>query len=76
MGSRHLLGAAHAECRRCQRDVNQRSQLTATAEPANGFNQSDLLLAETRRKRLRRNGKEGVDGSSPSEGLKYFCCLP
>ena len=29
---------------------------------------------------LRAHGKEGVDGSSPSEGLKYlqieiFCCL-
>jgi hypothetical protein len=29
----------------------------------------NLRLAETRRNRLRRNGKEGVDGSSPLEGF-------
>jgi hypothetical protein len=39
-----------------------------TREPENGCNQPNRRLAETRRNRLRRNGKEGVDGSSPSEG--------
>jgi putative intracellular protease/amidase len=71
----------HPALPRCQRDVNQRPQPTATGESAeSGSIQRDLRLDATRRNHLRRNGKEGVDGSRPSEGLKYlqirhFCCL-
>ena len=35
-----------------------------------GQNQWDLRMTETHRNRLRRNGKEGVNGSSPLEGLR------
>ena len=57
---------------RCQRDVNQRPQPTATRGPESGGNQRDLRLAETRRNHLRRNGKEGVNGSSPLEGFTKY----
>ena len=63
-------GAEPIVLSRCQRDVNQRPQPTATGEPESGSIQRDLRLGATRRNRLRRNGKEGVDGSSPSEGFR------
>jgi hypothetical protein len=50
---------------RCQREVNQRPKPTATREPESGRNQRNRRLAETRRNHPRRNGKEGVQGSSP-----------
>jgi hypothetical protein len=61
---------------RCQRDVNQRPQPTATGEPGNDPIKPNLRLDATRRNRLRRNGKEGVDGSSPSEGFRGFPGIP
>ena len=50
---------------RCQRDVNRRPQPTATRKPEDGCTRPDQGLAATCRNRLRRNGKEGVQGSSP-----------
>ena len=54
----------------CQRDVNQRPKPTATRKPETGSHSAGYGLAGNRRNHLRRNGKEGVQRFSPSEG---FC---
>jgi hypothetical protein len=59
---------------RCQRDVNRRPQPTATRKPENGCTRPDQGLAATHRNHLRRNGKEGVNGSSPLEGFAEGPC--
>jgi hypothetical protein len=48
--------------------------------PPKPLKQADPQPVATHGNRLAAHGKEGVDGSSPSEGLKYlqidyFCCL-
>jgi hypothetical protein len=49
-------------------------------EPRKRLKYADSQPVATHGNRLAAHGKEGVDGSSPSEGLKYlqidyFCCL-
>ena len=57
----------------------QRARGLDAAVSVSGQNKAGSLTPSTRRQRVSLHGKEGVNGSSPLEGLQsamgYFCCL-